>query len=344
MKNSFLDVFSKDLAIDLGTANTVIYMKRKGIVLNEPSVVALHMNNKMEEQVLAVGTDAKKMLGKAPGNITAIRPMQDGVIANFEAAGVMLKHFITKVRTGFTLSRPRIIIAVPSGITWVEKRAVKDAAEQSGAKEVFLIEEPMAAAIGADLEIAQPTCNMIVDIGGGTTEVAVISLGGIVSGKSLRVAGDAMDSAIIRYIKKKYNFIIGETTAEQIKIKIGNAYPDPYHPETAEVKGRDLVSGVPRILTLSAMEVREAIIEQIESISEAVRSVLEKTPPELSADIIDTGIVLTGGVALLKNLDNFFHEITGLPIKVAENPLLTVAVGSGKTLDNIRILKEVMLK
>ncbi|WP_207681250.1 rod shape-determining protein [Desulfonema magnum] len=342
--NCFLNIFSKDLAIDLGTANTVVYMKQKGIVLNEPSVVALHKNGREKQEVLAVGMDAKKMLGKVPPNISAIRPLRDGVITNFEVAGLMLKHFIKKVREGLALSKPRIVIAIPSGLTSVEKRAVKEAAEQAGAREVFLIQEPMAAAVGAKLLVTEPRCNMVIDIGGGTTEVAVISLAGIVSGRSLRIAGDEMDSAIIHYIKKKYNFIIGMATAERLKITIGNACPDIDKPETMEIKGRDLVSGKPNILTITSEEVREAISDQINAIAEAVRGVLEKTPPELAADIIDRGIVLTGGVALLKNLDKYINEITRLPVRTDASPLLTVAIGSGKILDSKNILKLVAVK
>ncbi|OQX25030.1 MAG: rod shape-determining protein [Desulfobacteraceae bacterium IS3] len=342
-KNSFWDLLSNDMAIDLGTANTLVYIKRKGIVLNEPSVVALRTDTPTK-QVLAVGIDAKKMLGKVPANIVAIRPMQEGVIADFEAAEAMLKHFIKKVRMGPSLLKPRIIIAVPVGITWVERRAVEEAAEQAGARKVFLIEEPMAAAIGAGLPVTEPRCNMVVDIGGGTADIAVISLAGVVSGKSLRIAGDKMDAAIMRYIKTKYKFIIGDGTAEDIKIAIANAMPDPQHPETMEVKGRDLVSGCPRILTVTSAEVWEAISEQIKTIIEAIKVVLEQTPPELSADIVDSGIILTGGVAQIKNLDKFISNETGVIIKVAESPLLTVAVGSGKTLDNEMLLREVMMR
>ncbi len=339
--NFLLDVFSRDLAIDLGTANTLIYTKGKGIVLNEPSVVALRTNSRMEKQVLSVGTDAKKMLGKVPANIIAIRPMRDGVIANFEIAEAMLRHFIKKVRNGMSFFRPRIVIAVPFGITPVEKRAVKDAAERAGVRKVFLIEEPMAAAIGSGLDITKPRCNMVVDIGGGTTEVAVISLTGIVSSRSLRVAGDRMDDSIIRYIKKKYNFIIGERTAEKIKITIGNAHPDNQNPEVMEIKGWDIVSGKPRVLSIDSKEVREAILEQMYAIVNAVKFVLDHTPHELTADVVRSGITLTGGVALLKNLDKFLSEETGLPIIVAENPLLTVALGSGKTLDNTGVLEQI---
>ena len=329
--NFFSNLFLKDLAIDLGTANTLIYMKRKGIVLNEPSVVALRTNGRMKKQVLAVGTDAKKMLGKTPGNIIVIRPMRDGVIADFEAAEAMLKYFIRKVCNGMRLFKPRVVIAVPSGITWIEKRAVREAAEQAGAREVFMVEEPMAAAIGAGLDITKPRCNMVVDIGG-TTEVAVISLAGIVSAKSIRIAGDEMDTAIIRYVKRKYNFIIGENTAEMVKIVIGNAYPDLYDPETIEIKGRDIVSGIPRVLVIDSNEIREAILEQTHAIIRTVRAILERTPPELAADIVERGIVLTGGVALLKHLDKYLGEETGLPITVAGDPLSAVVMGSARCL------------
>ena len=293
--DSILGVFSNDLAIDLGTANTLVYVKGKGIVLGEPSVVAVRTDNRMKNKVLAVGLEAKNMLGRTPGNIVAIRPMRDGVIADFEVTEAMLRHFIQKVHNRRTFVRPRIIIAVPSGITQVEKRAVKESAESAGAREVFLIEEPMAAAIGAGLPITEPTCNMIVDIGGGTTEVAVISLAGIVYSRSLRVAGDKMDAAIMQYIKRKYNLLIGERTSEIIKTTIGNAYPDPDDVSTIEVKGRDLVSGIPKILAIDSEEVREAISEQIDAIVETVKIALEQTPPELAADIVDRGIVLTGG-------------------------------------------------
>ena len=343
----FLDkvmgVFSNDLAIDLGTANTLVYVKGKGIVLSEPSVVAVRTDARMRKNILAVGLEAKKMLGKTPGNIVAIRPMRDGVIADFEVTEAMIRHFIHKVHNRRTFVRPRIIIAVPSGITQVEKRAVRESAESAGAREVFLIEEPMAAAIGAGLPITEPTCNMVVDIGGGTTEVAVISLAGIVYSRSIRVAGDKMDNAIIHFIKRKYNLLIGERSAEEIKTTIGNAYPDPQHLETMEVKGRDLVSGIPKIITIDTEEVRVAISEQIDAIVETVKIALEQTPPELSADIVDRGIVLTGGGGQLINLDKLLREETGLPITVTDEPLKTVALGSGKCLDNIEILRQVVI-
>ncbi len=345
--NLFLDgilgMFSNDLAIDLGTANTLVYVKGKGIVLSEPSVVAVSTGNRSKNRVLAVGLEAKNMLGKTPGNISAIRPMRDGVIADFEVTEAMLRHFIHKVHNRRTFVRPRIIVAVPSGITQVEKRAVRESAESAGAREVFLIEEPMAAAIGAGLPIAEPTCNMVVDIGGGTTEVAVISLKGIVYSRSVRVAGDKMDAAIIQYIKRKYNLLIGERSAEVIKTTIGNAYPDPQNLETIEVKGRDLASGIPKILSIDSEEIRISISEQIDAIIETVKIALEQTPPELSADIVDRGIILTGGGALLKNLDRLLREETSLPITVTEDPLSTVALGSGKALDNLEFLKEVLI-
>jgi rod shape-determining protein MreB len=341
--DSILGIFSNDLAIDLGTANTLVYVKNKGIVLGEPSVVAVRTDNRLKNKVLAVGLEAKNMLGRTPGNIVAIRPMRDGVIADFEVTEAMLRHFIQKVHNRRTFVRPRIIVAVPSGITQVEKRAVRESAESAGAREVFLIEEPMAAAIGAGLPITEPTCNMVVDIGGGTTEVAVISLAGIVYSRSLRVAGDKMDAAITQYIKRKYNLLIGERTSEIIKTTIGNAYPDPDDVSTIEVKGRDLVSGIPKILAIDSEEIREAISEQIDAIVETVKIALEQTPPELAADIVDRGIVLTGGGALLKNLDRLIREESGLPITVTEDPLSTVARGSGMALDSIEILRQVTI-
>ena len=341
--DSILGMFSTDLAIDLGTANTLVYVKGKGIVLSEPSVVAVRIDDRVKNRVLAVGSEAKRMLGRTPGNIVAIRPMRDGVIADFDVTEAMLKHFIHKVHNRRKLVRPRMVIAVPSGITQVEKRAVRESAESAGARDVFLIEEPMAAAIGAGLPITEPTCNMVVDIGGGTTEVAVISLAGIVYSRSIRTAGDKMDQAIIQYIKRKYNLLIGERTAEIIKTTIGNAFPDPQNIETIEVKGRDLVSGIPKILAIDSEEIRIAISEQIEAILECVKVALEQTPPELSADIVDRGIVLTGGGALLKNFDKLLKEESGLPITIAEEPLTTVAIGSGQTLDNIEILKQVIV-
>jgi rod shape-determining protein MreB len=333
--------FSNDLAIDLGTANTLVYVKGKGIVLSEPSVVAVRKNARDRNRVLAVGRDAKMMLGRTPGNIVAIRPMKDGVIADFEITEAMLRHFIRKVHNRRSLIRPRIIVCVPSGITPVEKRAVRESAESAGAREVYLIEEPMAAAIGAGLPITEPICNMVVDIGGGTTEVAVISLAGIVYSRSVRVGGDKMDEGILQYVKRNYNLLIGERTAEIIKTTIGNAYPGEV--ETMDVKGRDLVTGIPKIISINSDEVRQAIQEQIDSIVATVKTALEQTPPELAADIVDRGIHLTGGGALLKNLDVLLHQETGLPIKITEDPLATVVLGSGRALDNLDILKEVMV-
>ncbi len=341
--DSIVGFFSNDLAIDLGTANTLVYVKGKGIVMREPSVVAVRTDNRSKNRVLAVGKEAKSMLGRTPGNIVAIRPLRDGVIADFEVTEAMLRYFIRKVHNRRAFIRPRIVIAVPSGITQVEKRAVRESAESAGAREVFLIEEPMAAAIGAGLPITEPICNMVVDIGGGTTEVAVISLAGIVYSRSIRVAGDKMDNAIVQYIKRKYNLLIGEPTAELIKTAIGNAYPDPENLETVEVKGRDLVSGIPKILAIDSEEIRIAISEQIDAIVESVKIALEQTPPELAADIVDRGIVLTGGGALLKNFDKLLREECGLPITVTEDPLSTVALGSGMVLDSIDILKQVAI-
>ncbi len=335
--------FSNDLAIDLGTANTLVYVKGKGIVLSEPSVVAVRKNarDRDRNRVLAVGREAKMMLGRTPGNIVAIRPMKDGVIADFEITEAMLRHFIRKVHNRRSWIRPRIIICVPSGITPVEKRAVRESAESAGAREVYLIEEPMAAAIGAGLPITEPICNMVVDIGGGTTEVAVISLAGIVYSKSVRVGGDKMDEAILQYVKRTYNLLIGERTSEIIKTTIGNAYAG--EPETMDVKGRDLVTGIPKIIVINSDEVRQAIQEQIDTIVSTVKTALEQTPPELAADIVDRGIYITGGGASLKNLDILLHQETGLPIKLTEDPLATVVLGSGRALDNLSILKEVML-
>ena len=338
--NSILGLFSNDLAIDLGTANTLVYVKGKGIVLSEPSVVAVKKDEKETNRILTVGREAKKMLGRTPGNIVAVRPLKDGVIADFEITEAMLRYFIRKVHNRTTLVRPRIVICVPSGITQVERRAVRESAESAGAREVYLIEEPMAAAIGAGLPITEPTSNMVVDIGGGTTEVAVISLAGIVYSKSVRVGGDKMDDAIVQYLKRTYNMLIGVSTAEAIKITIGNAYPTG-EIETIEVKGRDLVTGIPKILTIDSEEVRKAISDQIRVIVDAVKTALEQTPPELAADIVDRGIVLTGGGSLLKNIDILLREETRLPVTVAEDPLTTVVMGTGKVLDNLDILKEV---
>lgn len=334
---SFLNLFSNDLAIDLGTANTLVYFKGRGVVLSEPSVVAVRKDGK-GSKVLAVGHEAKDMLGKTPGNIVAIRPMKDGVIADFELTQAMLRHFIRKAQRGSSLLKPRIIVAVPSGITQVEKKAVKDAAEQAGAREVYLIEEPMAAAIGAGLPVTEPTANMVVDIGGGTTEVAVISLAGIVYSKSMRVGGDKMDEAISHYIRKKYNLLIGDRTAELIKQEIGTAYPSD-KVDTLEVKGRDTVTGIPKVVAIDSEEIRKAIMEQVDAIVETVRTALEHTPPELAADIVDRGIVLTGGGAKLRRLDVLLREETGLPIVVADDPLITVAVGSGRAIESMDVLR-----
>ncbi len=335
-------LFSNDLAIDLGTATTLTFVKGKGIVSNEPSVVAVQRNGNGTKKVLAVGKEAKEMLGRTPGNIVAVRPMKDGVIADFEVTEAMLRYFITRAHNRRTLARPRIIICVPSGITEVEKRAVRDSALAAGAREVYLIEEPMAAAIGAGLPITEPSGNMIVDIGGGTTEVAVISLAGIVWSKSIRVGGDKMDEAIVQHIKRKYNLLIGERTAEEIKKQIGSAFPLDEQ-LTVEVKGRDLVAGVPKTLTINSDEIRDALAEPVNAIVEAVRVVLEKTPPELSADIVDKGIVLSGGGSQLKNLDVLLREETGLPVMLAENPQLAVVMGTGKVLDEMKLLREVTI-
>jgi rod shape-determining protein MreB len=340
--DAVLGMFSNDLAIDLGTANTLVYLKGKGIVVSEPSVVAVQKDAMGQKKVLAVGMEAKKMLGRTPGSIVAIRPMKDGVIADFDITEEMLRYFIRKVHNRKTLVRPRIVICVPSGITQVEKRAVKESAESAGAREVYLIEEPMAAAIGSGLPITEASGNMIVDIGGGTTEVAVISLAGIVYAKSVRVGGDKLDEAIVQYMKRKYNLLIGERTAEQIKIEIGSAYPYPGGDvRTMEVKGRDLVSGIPKTLEIDSDEIRDAIAESVNAIVEAVRIALERTPPELAADIVDKGIVLAGGGACLANLDALLREETGLPVVIAEDPLSCVVLGSGKVLDELDLLKRV---
>ena len=340
---NWFNLFSNDLAIDLGTANTLVYLKGRGVVLSEPSVVAVRKDGKAGK-VLAVGHEAKEMLGKTPGNIVAIRPMKDGVIADFEITQAMLRHFIRKAqkRRHYWI-KPRIIVAVPSGITQVEKKAVREAAEQAGASEVYLIEEPMAAAIGAGLPVTEPTANMVVDIGGGTTEVAVISLAGIVYSKSVRVGGDKMDEAILHYIRKKYNLLIGERTAELIKQEVGTAYPSE-QVDTLEVKGRDTVTGIPKVVAIDSEEIRKALIEQIDAIVETVRMALEQTPPELAADIVDRGIVLTGGGAKLRRLDVLLREETGLPIVIADDPLITVAVGSGRAIESLDVLKLISIQ
>jgi len=340
--DSIFGFFSNDLAIDLGTANTLVYVKGKGIVIDEPSVVAVQNLTNGTKKVLAVGSEAKQMVGRTPGNIVAIRPMKEGVIADFEVTEAMLRHFITKVHNRKTLVRPRIIICIPSGITQVERRAVKESAESAGAREVYLIEEPMAAGIGAGLPITEPSGNMVVDIGGGTTEVAVISLAGIVFAKSVRVGGDKMDEAITQYIKRKYNLLIGERTAENIKINIGSAAPLE-DLEAMEIKGRDLVAGVPQTIEVNSDEIREAMTEPLNAILEAVRISLERTPPELAADIVDKGIVLTGGGAMLRNLDTLLQEETGLPITIIDDPLTCVVRGSGMVLDELNLLKDVAL-
>jgi len=334
-------IFSNDLAIDLGTANTLVYVKGKGIVINEPSVVAVHKNLRTaRDEVLAVGEEAKHMLGRTPGSIHAIRPMKDGVIADFEITEEMLRHFIIKAHNRKTFVRPRIIICVPFGITEVEKRAVRDSAKRTGARDVHLIEEPMSGAIGAGLPITEPSGNMVVDMGGGTTEVAVISLAGIVLSQSVRTAGDKMDEAIVQYIKRRYNMLIGEPTSEQIKINIGNAYPTGEE-KKMEIKGRDLVTGIPKTLEINSEEIREAMSEPINAIVDAVRIALERTPPELASDIVDKGIVLLGGGALLRNLDVLLREETGLPVMRSDDPLSAVALGAGKVLDDDALLREI---
>src|SRR5712671_416355 len=340
MFNGMYRLFSRDLAIDLGTANTLIYVRGMGIVSNEPSVVAVQQASRGGKKVLAVGKEAKEMLGRTPGNIVAIRPMKDGVIADFEITAAMLRYFIRAAHNRSTLVKPRIIIGIPSGITEVERRAVREAAESAGAREVYLIEQPMAAAIGAGLPITEPSGNMIVDIGGGTSDVAVISLAGIVFAKSVRVGGDKMDEAIIQHIKRKYNLLIGERTAELIKMGIGNAYPTD-EVLTMDIKGRDLVAGVPRTLTVSSDEIRDALAEPVNAIVEAVKVTLERTPPELAGDIADRGIVLAGGGALLKGLDALLSEETGLPVFLAEDPLSSVVIGAGKALEELDILRQV---
>ena len=340
--SSLLGKFSSDLAVDLGTSNTLIYEKGKGIVLNEPSVVAVKRDASGMDRIVAVGKEAKKMLGRTPGKIEAIRPMKDGVIADFEMTQEMLRHFIKRVHPRRLLMRPRIIVAVPIGVTPVEKKAILECARSAGASEVYLIEEPMAAAIGAGLPITEPTGSMVVDIGGGTTEVAVISLGGIVYSKSVRVAGDKMDETIVQYINRNYNFLIGLSTAEEIKMSIGNAFPGE-EKQRMEVRGRDLVTGVPRILSIESEEAREMISEELNTIVQTVRSALEMMPPELAADILDRGISLSGGGALLKNMYKLLGEEMKVPITVTEDPLSTVAQGAGKALENVALLKEVMI-
>jgi rod shape-determining protein MreB len=334
-----LSFLSDDLAIDLGTANTLVYAKGRGIVVSEPSIVAV---NRVTGKVEAVGRDAKDMLGRTPGNIVAIRPMKDGVIADFEITEKMLSHFIHRAHNRSTLVRPRIVIGIPSEVTQVEKRAVKDSALKAKASEVYLVDQAMAAAIGAGLPITEPSGNMVVDIGGGTTDIAVISLAGIVYSKSVRVAGNEMDEAIIQYTKKKYNLLIGERSAEQVKFEIGSAFPLD-EPMTMEIKGRDLIEGIPKTLTVTDAEIREALQEPVAIIVNAIRVALERTPPELSADIVDRGIVLTGGGSLLRNLDRLLREETGLPVSVAEDPLSSVVLGTGKMLSDFDLLRKISL-
>lgn len=339
MFEDLLQHLGRDMAVDLGTANTLVYVRGRGIVLNEPSVVAINQKN---GQILAVGADAKRMVGRTPGHIAAIRPLKDGVIADFDVTEKMIRHFIHKVHQRRRWAKPRIVICVPSGITGVEQRAVEEAGHQAGARKVHIIEEPMAAAIGAGLPVHEPTGNMVVDIGGGTTEVAVISLGGVVTADSIRVGGDELDEAIIQYIKKEYSLMLGERTAEEIKIAIGSAFPLPEEPR-ADIRGRDLVTGLPRNIIITAEEIRRAIEEPVSTIVDAVKSSLDKTPPELAADIMDRGIVLTGGGALLRGLDERLKHETGMPIHISENPLHAVALGAGRCLEEIESLKNVLI-
>jgi rod shape-determining protein MreB len=335
--------FSNDMAIDLGTANTLVYVRGRGVILSEPSVVAIKMDLRRGPRIVAVGTDAKKMLGRTPDNIKAIRPMKDGVIADFEVTEAMLKHFIFKIHRRRFLVKPRIVVCVPAGVTQVEMRAVREASESAGARDVYLIEEPLAAAIGAGLPITQPTSNMIVDIGGGTTEVAVISMSDIVYAKSLRIAGDTIDGDIIRYVKQKHSLLIGERTAEMVKMLIASACQEKEE-TIIEVKGRDLIEGIPKVIELGSGEVTEAISGPVRAILETVKTALEQTPPELASDIVDRGIVLTGGGALLKNLDEVIRRETGLPVNIAEDPLSTVVRGSGIVFENFAVYRDVLMK
>ena len=333
-------MFSNDMGIDLGTANTLVYVKGQGIVLSEPSVVAVQAST---GKVLAVGHEAKRMLGRTPGDIQAIRPMKDGVIADFETTEKMIRYFITKVHKRKTLVRPRIVIGVPSGITEVEKRAVRESAEQAGAREIYLIEEGLASAIGANLPIHEPAGHMVIDIGGGTTEIAVISLGGMVVSDSIRIAGDEFDEAIVKYMRTQYNLNIGERMSEEVKFRLGNAFPEK-KVETMELKGRDAISGLPRTLEIDSVEIRKSLKEPTEQILEGVKRALERTPPELAADIVDHGIVMTGGGALLKGLDKYISKETGVPVILAENPLTCVVLGAGKFLEEIKNLYRSNLK
>ncbi len=336
MANSFI---GRDMAVDLGTANTLVYVRGRGVMLNEPSVVAL---NTQTREVVAVGTDAKQMIGRTPGTITAVRPLKDGVIADFEATEQMLRYFIRRVHKRRYLAKPRLVVCVPSGITAVEQRAVKEAGYEAGARRVYIIEEPMAAAIGASLPVHEATGNMIVDIGGGTTEVAVISLGGIVTSQSIRTAGDDLDQAIIAWMKKEYSLMLGERTAEEIKIAIGSAFPLPEEPE-AEIRGRDMVSGLPRNVAISSAEVRQALEEPLHAIVDAVRATLDTTPPELAGDIMDRGLVVTGGGALLRGLDERLRHETGMPVHIANSPLDSVALGAGKCIEEFEALQRVLV-
>ena len=334
-----LAFLGRDMAVDLGTANTLIYVRGRGIVLNEPSVVALNANT---GQIVAVGVDAKRMIGRTPGNILAVRPLKDGVIADFDVTERMLRYFIQKVHKRRHLAKPRIVIAVPSGLTGVEQSAVKEAAHQAGARRVYIFEEPLAAAIGAGLPVSEPMGNMVVDIGGGTTEVAVISLGGIVTSESIRVGGDELDQAIITFAKKEYSLMLGERTAEHIKMAIGSAFPSADEPE-AEIRGRDLVSGLPKTVVVSAEEVRQAIEEPLSVIVDAVKGTLDKCPPELAGDVMDRGIALTGGGALLRGIDDRLREETGLPVHLADNPLESVVMGTGQCVDDFEAFGQILL-
>jgi rod shape-determining protein MreB len=334
-----LTFLGRDMAVDLGTANTLVYVRGRGIVLNEPSVVALNTNN---GQIVAVGAEAKRMIGRTPGNIVAIRPLKDGVIADFDVTERMLRYFIQKVHRRSHMAKPRLVVAVPSGISGVELSAVKEAGHQAGARRVYIIEEPMAAAIGAGLPVHEPTGNMVVDIGGGTTEVAVISLGGIVTSQSIRVGGDELDQAIITFGKKEYSLMLGERTAEEIKMAIGSAFPAEDEPH-AEIRGRDLVSGLPKTVVISAAEVRKAIEEPVNLIVDAVKNTLDKCPPELAGDVMDRGIALTGGGALLRGLESRIREETGMPVQVADNPLDSVVLGTGKCVEDFETLRQVLV-